>query len=255
MRPSEKLLDFFRGEFLKEESSGFARLSRVPDVRLRDLLANFKSLSRTDQLSYMDCGAHWAYGAHRAVVDAPEIDHMSHPYFKQWSHALGNYYNRTHYAYSQRSIPSLCATIQQYKIDIHRHGQSRISKEDFEHACSVNAKSVKAPELRKRIRAVLRPLGYYRMNKFGYCCRKDGREFLVRVSFGGARAPHQLAYGVVCPEFSPKQRFKFERALGIVTGRGWDFIVEENVDDALSLFSDLVEYSFMLPERIRAAAT
>jgi hypothetical protein len=39
-----------------------------------------------------------------------------------------------------------------------------------------------------------------------------------------------------------------------VLGNGWDFIVEENVDDALLFFADVVNYSFALPERMRAEA-
>lgn len=252
MKPSEKLLDFFRSEFQAEENSGFARLSRIPNVRLRDLLAHYRSLGKSDRQAYIDCGAHWAHACFGRVIGAPEFDHMSHPYYIQWSHALGNYHNRTHYAHSQKSVPKVRATIQQYKIDIRRKSQSRISVEDFEYACSINNKSLKAPELRKRVRATLRPLGYYRMDRFHYCCSKEGREFSVGVRFGGPRRHYQFAYGVVRPEFEGS--FSFERALGFVTGTWWDFIIEDNVDDALSLFTDLVEYSFLLPERIRAAA-
>lgn len=254
MKPSEKLLDFFRGEFRAEESSGFARLSRVPNVELRDCLAHYRSLSKSDQEAYIDCSAHWAHACYGVAIGAPEFDHTSHPYFKQWSHGLANFRSRTHYAYSQKSIPKFRAVIQQYKIDLHRGVQSRISVEDFEHACAINKKSLKAPELRKRVRAALRPHGYYRIDRFRYCCRKNGHQFYVAVRFGGPRTHHQLAYSVARPDLSPKKSFSFERALGFVTGTGWNFIVQENVDDAMSLFSDLVEYSFNLPERMRAAA-
>jgi len=33
----------------------------------------------------------------------------------------------------------------------------------------------------------------------------------------------------------------------------WDYIVEENVDAVFSLFAEAVQYSFDLPDRIRAA--
>lgn len=252
MKPCEKLLDFFRGEFLAEEKSGFSRLSRVPNVDVKDLLAYYKSLSKSDRLAYIDCAAHWAHACFGFVIGAPEIDNMSHPYYKPWSHALGDYHNRTHYAQSQMSVPKLRARIQQYKIDLRKGIQSRISIEDFQYASSI--KSVKAPELRKRMREALRPIGYYKKDKFGYCCRRNNHEFRVRINYGGARFRFQLGYGVVRSKFDLKRSFSFERALGFVTGNCWNFIVEENVDDAISLLTDLVTYSFELPERIREAA-
>ena len=252
MRPSEKLLDFFRNEFQAEERSGFSRLSRIPNCAVKDLLAHYKSLGKSDRLSFIDCGAHWSHACFGFVIGAADFDHTKHPYYRHWAGAVSMYRNRTQLTHSQRSVPSLRATVQQYKIDLHRTGQSRISIEDFNYASSVQ--SVKAPELRKRIKIALQPVGYFRKNKLGYCCRKDGHQFLVRVSHGGPRGHHQLAYGIVRSEFNPKRSFAFESALGIVGGAGWDFIVEENVNDAMSLLADLVEYSFLLPERIRAAA-
>jgi len=251
MVPSEELLDFFRAEFRAEERSGFQRLSRVPNTSVKDLLAHYRSLSESEKAAYVDCSAHWAHACYGFVVGAAEIGHTSHPYFRQWSHALGTYRIQTHCAHSQRSVPVLRAVVQQYKIDSLRGIRSSISIEDFEYASSI--RSVKAPELRKRVRTALRPIGYYRKDKFGYCCRQGDREFRVDVSYGGARAHHQLRYGVMRPEFNNRAVFAFETALGFVLGNGWDFIVEENVDDALLLFADLVGYSFALPDRIRAA--
>jgi hypothetical protein len=251
MAPSEKLLAFFRAEFRAEEDSGFKRLSRAPCTDVKDLLAHYRSLSNSEKDAYVDCCAHWAHACYGFVVGAPEIDHTLHPYFRQWSHGLGTYRNENGYA--QRSVASLRAVVQQYKVDGFRGVQSSISAEDFEYASSVP--SVKAPELRKRVRTALEPLGYYRKDKFGYCCQDRDREFRVDVSYGGARAHHQLHYGVMRPQFSPRPIFAFETTLGFVCGNRWDFIVEENVDDALLLFADVVSYSFALPERMRAEAT
>lgn len=47
-------------------------------------------------------------------------------------------------------------------------------------------------------------------------------------------------------------QFRFERALGFGLG-DWDYIVEENVDDVFSLFVEVVQYCFDLPDRIEAA--
>ena len=74
----------------------------------------------------------------------------------------------------------------------------------------------------------------------------------MHVDYGGRHA--QLRYVVARPEFKdvhPWTQFRFERVLGFGQG-DWDFIVEENVDDIFALFSDLVTYSYALPDRIRA---
>jgi len=36
-------------------------------------------------------------------------------------------------------------------------------------------------------------------------------------------------------------------------GNDWDYIVEDSVDDVFSLFTELVAYSYALPDRIRKA--
>ncbi len=246
MTPLPKLLDFFRREFQMEENTGFARLSRVPDSHVMAKLAQYRSLGQEDKVSFADCCAHWAHACYGFVVGAPTFDHTQHPFFSQWSSALVSGHWDTH-----KSVPHLRTAVQQYKIDIHRGIASCVTKEEFEYASSV--RSVKAPELRKRVRAALKRLGYYRKDELGYyCCRQDGREFRVHVDYGGRHA--QLRYVVVRPEFKdvhPLTQFRFERALGFGQG-DWDFIVEENVDDIFALFSDVVTYSYALPDRIRA---
>ncbi len=91
-------------------------------------------------------------------------------------------------------------------------------------------------------------LAYY------YRCRGESREFLVHVDYGGRGA--QLRYCVAMPEFPdvhPLNQFRFERALGFGLG-DWDYIVEENVDDVMALFADVVRYCVTLPDRIRTEA-
>lgn len=75
----------------------------------------------------------------------------------------------------------------------------------------------------------------------------------MNIDFGGRNA--QLRYCVARPEFKgvhPLLQFRFERALGFGLG-DWDYIVEENVDDVFSLFVEVVQYCFDLPDRIEAA--
>jgi hypothetical protein len=176
---SDKLIEFFRGEFRQEEQSGFARLKRVPDS-------------------------------------------------------------------------SVVKKLQCYKMDLRRGEPSVVSDEQFEYASSI--RSVKAPELRKRIRAALEPLGYYKTDQLVYyLCRRGGREFRVHVDCGGRTA--QLRYVVARTDFTdvhPLSQFVVEKALAFGFG-DWDFIVEENVDDVFALFTELVTYCFELPDRIRAS--
>lgn len=250
MSASAKLLDFFRREFQTEEESGFSRLSRVPDSHVMAKLAYYRSLSQADKSAFANCSAYWAHACYGFVIDAPKVDHTQHPFFSQW--ATSTIISRRWDV--QKSVPELRAEVQQYKIDAKRGVQSYVTKEQFEYASAI--RSVKAPELRKRVRAALKPLGYYRIDELGYyCCRQGNREFRVHVDYGGRHA--QLRYVVARPEFKdvhPLTQFWFERALGFGHG-DWDFIVEENVDDTFALFSDVVTYSFALPDRIRAEAS
>ena len=246
MEPSEKLLDFFRCELFAEECSGFARLSRVPDSHVASHLDHHKSLGTADRTAYIDCCAHWAYSRYGFVIGAPLIDHTRHPFFDRWTSIAMNSERRW-----ERSVPTLRTAVAQYKIDKYRGVRSCVSEEYFKLASSV--RSIKAPELRKRVRAALKPLGYTRMDELGfYCCRLGEKEFRVDVDYGGRHA--QLRYCVALPEFHdvhPLSQFCFEDALGV--GRGdWDFIIEENVDDSFALFTEVVRYSFELPDRIRA---
>lgn len=243
MAVATRLLEFFRSEINAEAEAGFPRLSLIPDTQVRAQLAYDRSLSDADRTAFRDCCAHWASASYGFVVSAPPIDHTKHPFFERW---------RASFNFGMpRSVPLLRAAVQQYKMDAHRGVRSCISEELFAFASSV--RSVKAPELRKRVRAALKPLGYYRIDERGsYRCRAEDREFLVHVDYGGRSA--QLRYSVALPEFShvdPLIQFCFERALGFSVG-DWDYIVEENVDDAMALFADVIRYCLALPDRIRA---
>jgi hypothetical protein len=243
MEASGRLLDFFLREIEFEERSGFSRLGRVPDSHVAARLAYYRSLSDQDRQAFRDCSAHCAHACYSFVVNAPQIDHTRHPFFKMWSTRLPR----------KRSVPDLRVAVQQYKMDAYRGVRSCVSEEEFRFASSIRA--VKAPDLRKRVRASLRPLGYYRLDELGYYhCRHDSREFRIHVDYGGSHA--QLRYCVSMPEFSdvhPLGQFCFERVLGFGQG-DWDYIVEENLDEALSLFAEVVLYCVALPDRIRAQA-
>jgi hypothetical protein len=243
-----RLLDFFLREIDGEERTGFLRLKRVPDSHAASKLGYYQSLGESDRSAFRDCCALWACACYGFVVDAPQIDHKKHPFFDRWKSG-----RLCEFPGLRRSVPLLRAAAQQYKIDAYHGVPSRMSEEEFRIAASV--RSVKAPELRKRVRAALKALGYYKIDELGYYrCRGDSREFFVHVDYGGRSA--QLRYCVAMPEFPdvhPLSQFCFERAVGFGHG-DWDYIVEENLDDVMALFADVVRYSVALPDRIRAEA-
>ena len=66
--------------------------------------------------------------------------------------------------------------IQQYKIDKHRGVPSSVSEAQFALACSIH--SVKLPERRKRVRAVLKQFGLVKADKLGlYRCHNEEKTF------------------------------------------------------------------------------
>ena len=244
----KKLREFFNSEIQAEVRSGFARLVRVPDSHVVEKLHYYGLLGEADKRAFLDCGAHWASGYYGFVIKVPRQNLTGHPFFSQWSR--GPSWNRDFD--DVRSVPLLRSMVQQYKIDLHNKVPSHVTKEQFEHAASI--RSIKAPELRKRVRVALKSFGHYETDTLGnYLCRMGKQKFTVNVDFGGRHA--QLRYCVARPEFKgvhPLTQFAFERAMGFGFGH-WNYIVEENVDAVFSLFTEVVQYSLDLPDRIRAA--
>lgn len=244
----KKLRAFFESEIQMEVRSGFARLTRVPDSHVVDKLRYYDLLTEQEKSAFLDCSAHWASVYYGFVIKAPRQGLTDHPFFARWSQ--GPSWNRDWG--DIRDVPLLRSMVQQYKIDLHNKVPSHVSKQQFEHASSI--RSIKAPELRKRVRAALRPLGHYETDSLGnYWCRAGKQKYCVNVDFGGRHA--QLRYCVSRPEFKgvhPLTQFTFERAMGFGFGH-WDYIIEENVDAVFSLFAEVVQYCRDLPDRIRVA--
>jgi hypothetical protein len=246
MSASSRLLEFFRKEFEAEEQNGFARLARIPDSRVDASIVYFKTSTAIDRLKMIDFCVHWAHKCYSFVIGVPPIDHTRHAFFARWQ-TIGMSGGLTW----QNNVPLLRTAVSQYKIDKRNGKPSSVSEELCQFASSV--RSIKAPELRRRVRAALKPLGYYRLDELGYyCCRHNDWEFRVHVDYGGRNA--QMRYRVARPEFTtvhPLSQFCFEKALGCGFG-DWNFIVEENVDDVFALFAEVVMFSYHLPDRIRA---
>ena len=246
----KRLREFLRCEIEEEVRSGFARLARIPESHVVDKLRYYGFLNESDKRDFLDCCAHWASAYYGFVVKIPlgQLSLTDHPFFNRWSQ--GPSWNRNFD--DVRSVPLLRSMVQQYKMDLHRRVPSSVTKEQFERASSV--RSIKAPELRKRVRSALKPFGHYETDAMGnYWCKRGKRKFSVNVDFGGRYA--QLRYRVVRPEFkgvNSHSQFRFERAMGFGFG-DWDYIIEENVDAVFSLFAEVIQYSFDLPDRMRAA--
>jgi len=244
----KKLREFFHSEIQTEARSGFTHLIRIPDSHVVEKLHYYSLLGEADKLAFLDCSAHWASAYYGFFIKMPSLSLTDHPFFSHWSR--GPSWNRDFD--DVRSVPLLRSMVQQYKMDLHNKVHSQVTKEQFEHASSI--RSVKAPDLRKRVRQALEPFGHYETDWLGnYWCKRGKQRFSVNVDFAGRYA--QLRYYIVRPEFkvdhSPA-RFGLESAMGFGFGH-WNYIIEENVDAVFSLFAEVVQYSLDLPDRIRTA--
>ncbi|HET7108696.1 MAG TPA: hypothetical protein VFI38_17915 [Candidatus Acidoferrum sp.] len=243
-----RLREFFLAEVQSEVDSGFKRLTRIPDSHVTDKIRYFESLALDDKHAFLHCCAYWASAYYGFVVGMDGLSLADHPFFPKWSQGprWGGDFD------SPKSVPLLRALVQQYKIDRHNGIRSHITKQQFEEAAAV--RSVKAAELRKRARMVLKSFGHFETDTLNqYWCKLGKRKFMVHLDFGGRTA--QLRYSVARLEFKgvhPLSQFRLERAMGFGLGN-WDYIVEESVDDVFALFAEVVQYSFELPDRIRAA--
>ncbi len=244
----KRLQEFFDSEIQSEVRSGFARLVRIPESHVVEKLRYYGLLGESDKRAFLDCCAYWASAYYSFVIKLPRMSLTDHPFFTKWSQGPSWYRDFD----DVRSVPLLRSMVQQYKMDLHKKVPSSVTKEQFERASAV--RSIKAPELRKRVRGALKPFGRYETDTLGnYWCRRGKQKFAVKVDFGGRHA--QLRYCIVRPEFKgvhPLSQFRFERAMGFGLG-DWNYIIEENVDAVFSLFAEVVQYCFDLPDRMRAA--
>jgi len=252
MADAQALHKFLRGEFDTEARTSFARLRRVPDTHVRHFLDYYRSLNATDQDALADASTLWGTlellgrrqsGCHEGL--------KTNLAWERWSHEMVMGCGRDpHYYYS---VPLLRACVAQSKIDRAKGKPSSVSRELEEYAGSI--RSVKAPDLRKLVRPVLRSILSARPSKLGggdwdYEGTINRSDVRVRIDYGGRSA--QLRYEVAVHSTEPPVTFEragFEVALG--AGHGdWDFIVEENVNDSMALLGELVTYVAELPRRL-----
>ncbi len=240
---------FLRAEFEAEEKRNFSRLRRVPDTHVRHFLDYYTSLNSHDQDALADAATMWGTLRMTHVDLAYEEALDAHPAWKLWRHEMTTGAFRDIHYYS---VPSLRASAAQAKIDRTRLGASTVPKWLEDYAASI--KSVKAPELRRHVRAAFSSLiGAKPSNAGGnwdYSGNLNGSKVTVYIDYGGQHA--QLGYEIAVVSTEPALSFKrvgFETALA-VGFCDWNFIVEENLEDAMLLLSEFVRYASELPKRL-----
>ena len=246
------LHSFLRKEFDAEAQNGFARLRRVPDTHVRHFLDYFASLNPLSQDDLADAATLWAT---LRLAPQAELEHRealgAHPAWKLWCDEMAMGCGRDpHYYYS---VIDLRMCLAQAKIDRGRLSISSVPKELEDYAASI--RSVKAPALRKHVRAAFSSLFGAKHTNIGgggwnYSGMLGGSQVMVWVDYGARHA--QLSYEVAVVSAEPALSLKragFEMALGAGFGQ-WDFIVEENVGDSMDLLSECVRYVSELPRRL-----
>jgi len=155
MAKVQALHQFLRGEFDAEAGNGFARLKHVPDTHVRHFLDYYNSLNAGDQDALADAATLW--GMFRLAGEAASEYRKSlkpHPAWEKWAHEMVMGCGRDpHYYYS---VPLLRTCVAQAKIDRAKGKPPSVPSELENYAASI--RSVKAPELRKQVRTVLRSL-------------------------------------------------------------------------------------------------
>jgi hypothetical protein len=256
MTDIKQLHKFLRAEFDAEEKRNFSKLRRAPDTHVRHFLDYYTSLNSHDQDGLADGATMWAtlrLSPHEDFAYREALG--AHPAWNLWRHEMALGRGRDpHYYYS---VPNLRNCIAQAKIDRARLGASSIPKELEEYASSV--RSVKAPELRKHVRAVFSSLfGAEPLNAGGnwdYSGSLNGSQVTVSIDYGSRHAQLRYEIAVVSTELALSlNRVGFETALGAGFG-DWNFIVEENVEDSMLLLSEFVRYASELPNRLLGLQT
>ena len=247
-------------EFDREASTGFARLSRVPDTLVRRFLDYYRSLDTVQQAALADASVLW--GTHTlagSVIGGQTFDEFdvgpalrSNTAWANWLHDMTHGNNRDPYWYS--SVPMLrlyraAATTRR------KTGEPPPTEWDRmmdEYASSVSG--AKAPALRALVRDLFKQRFRGRSAKgSGGAWMYEGEvrhsRVLMSVDWGGHYA--QLRYGLTLETTTGTLRLSrgFEGALGAGQGN-WDFLTEENAAESIALLGDLIEDVAQWPARL-----
>ena len=239
-----------RSDFDIEAGSGFSQLSRVPDTRVRHFLDYYKSLDPSRQDALANTVTFW--GAIRVAGAGPDSYDMlkTDATFNEWSREMVQGVGRDRYYYY--GVPSFRLCVAQDKIDRAKGGPSSVPKDFVDYALSI--KSIKTPELSKRVSIAMEQLFGRKFSKkkgggLEFAGELSGAEVTGWVDYSGR---FQLKYQVCAKSVSPPLQLGhagYDTALGGGLGQ-WNFIVEENVDDAIEFLTESVTYIAALPQRL-----
>jgi len=241
----EKLSAFVKREVDRESQNGFSRLASIPDSSVQATLDLWRRLGEADRAQCLDALA--VRGARLCGLVREPAPQSTHPFERR----LDDERNALRFTPRFMGVPLLRAAVSQYKIDKARGISSSISEDLFAYAASI--RSVKAPELRKSVKAAFATLGLTEVEKQGggeflYRCQFDGLDVAIAIDYGGRTA--QLRYGVSPGPTDPTSQtgLSLERTLGIGLG-WWDLICEETLGASMRSLCDCVRYAAMLPSR------
>jgi hypothetical protein len=245
------IIAFFRSEFQAEERAGFARLSLVPDSRVRRFLHHFRSLSADDGESLKSaitkraarCFLSPQQPIHTTDVEAAAFDQQGDVTMQ-----LGSVWQFTSLKLLKMSA-GMCRS---------EHPSVKKQMEGFHMPEDVlqwldGLTTCKATELRKLVKhAFAAHFGFKAENQGGgnwVYHRPDGScPFEVEIDNGGTWG-QQLRYSLRIGKRQsgiPLGGLIFEDMMGAGSG-DWDFITESTADRDVALLVDLVEYAASIP--------
>jgi hypothetical protein len=244
---------FCRNEFLEEARKDFFTLRRIPSARTCKLLCYYAGLDSVQRESFSDAVAS------RAAMNLITSANLAEGFTESDSPLKGNtawkHWTDWNVANGRRfpSVPELRSHAAQVTMDRTKEDSAEPDAELGRLNTSV--RGVTADELRKHVRLTFQELFSAKaINRGGGWWLYEGnlRNSAISVSVNYAGRHAQLRYDVtVTPDSqcAKLEKMSYESALGI-GGGDWDFIVEDNIDDAMRLLAEFVIYVTTLPQRL-----
>jgi hypothetical protein len=229
-------------------------MSRIPDTEVRVFVDYYRSLNHSEQDALADAVTYVGSArAFPALWEMPEYEAVkANPAWVRWRQLK---FSRRMHVQSLRYVGAMEARNWMELARLERATGKPVSVPRALEEYGESLHVVMAPERRKRVRDVLRQLMAAEAKSQG-----DGQWDYVGVIGGVDVTVHtrfskrlvQLDYNVAVQSRSPAVSFEglsFDAVL--CDGIGWwDFIVDENLDDAMDLFRDLVRWVAELPRRL-----
>lgn len=252
---AEKLTAFVKRELVEESENGFSRVAGIPDGYVQATVAFWRGLGEADRAHCLDALA--VRGARFCNLLREHGVQQEHFFERQLDEGT-NALRFTPRFVGVRDL-RLQAAIQ--RMQSGEGVAASVLDGGLAHAPSI--RPVKAPQLRKAVKAAFATLGLTEIEKCGggvflYHCQVAGSDITIGIDYGGLYA--QLRYGVSLAPHVPKPGFagftpvphatgmSLERTLGLSHG-DWDLITEETLGPAMEALCDSVRYAAALPSR------